>query len=120
RRQAPRREREKQREQPVALQRQAGGEDRPFDAEPRYFDLAAVRIIEMMIDLAQRQDGETDGPEAEFADAGLLPRYEQRIGDGVSQMRLRDADQAAHAALEARPVSRRRQIREVAAFLGED
>ncbi len=56
----------------------------------------------LSINFSQGQHRKPDGPQAEAADAGLVAGNEQRVIQRVAQMRVRHADQFAHAGIEAR------------------
>src|SRR6476660_6596491 len=80
-------------EYPVAASGERRGDDRrPYDS-PRHLDLSPGEKLRIVVNLAQRQHGEPQRPEQETPDPRLAARYGHRVGERVTQVGVRDADQ---------------------------
>src|ERR1043165_5519311 len=93
--------------------------DSAFYAQARDLHFGSAPVIQMVIDLEQGQERETDGPETELAYADFFLCDQQRVIERVSQVSMRDADQTAHSAPEALARIQSRQAAQVAAFGGK-
>ena len=77
----------------IVVNAQAARQHRGLDAAPCDLDLLSARKIALMVDLAQRQHGHADRPQAKFTDAGFTLWDKQGVGQCVLQVRMCDGDE---------------------------
>src|SRR6185436_20056879 len=94
------RAREHEAQRTIAHQREIRGQHGRLDRAARHFDLAAGAERRVAMDLAQREHGEADRPQAKAADSRLALRNQARVLERIAQMRVTDADQLVQAVAE--------------------